>query len=236
MTYCVKCTWQIDRQQSTTNTILVLVAIVYCYTDINKYTSWIYLCFVKPFCALDKNRLKGQCHEIFCFWFFLESVSRKPLIIPLGPFRIFSKIRWDIRSSRFATGVNDTGGKWKTHSSRKIFIILFGHLWVVELTFIYIFAFKFTLRCLQPDIVAIICHWRRWHQWQICPGIVDTGGKFATGIRYSVKFYKMRKFTLDAPWLYKLKSTGGRWTNILWICSSVFYHYTTGAHVLEAKF
>jgi hypothetical protein len=56
--------------------------------------------------------------------------------IPLGPFQIFSKIRGDIRSSRFATGVNDTGGKWKKPSSRKIIIILFGHLWVVELTYI----------------------------------------------------------------------------------------------------
>jgi hypothetical protein len=39
--------------------------------------------------------------------FFLESVSPKLLIIPLGPLQIFSKIRGDIRSSRFATGVNE---------------------------------------------------------------------------------------------------------------------------------
>ncbi len=58
--------------------------------------------------------LKGQCHEIFCFWFFHESVSPKPLSIPLGPFRIFSKIRGDIRSSRLNTGVNDAGGKFAT--------------------------------------------------------------------------------------------------------------------------
>jgi hypothetical protein len=45
--------------------------------------------------------------------FFRESVSPKPLSIPLGSFRIFSKIRGDIRSSRFATGVSDTGGKCK---------------------------------------------------------------------------------------------------------------------------
>ncbi len=68
--------------------------------------------------------------------FFLESVSPKPLIIPSGPFRIFSKIRGDIRSSRFATGVNDTGGKWKKSSIRKILIVLFGYLWVVEETYI----------------------------------------------------------------------------------------------------
>jgi hypothetical protein len=51
-----------------------------------------------------KDRLKGQCHEIFASGFFLEPVSPKSLIIPLGPFRNFSKILGDIRSSRFATG------------------------------------------------------------------------------------------------------------------------------------
>jgi hypothetical protein len=35
--------------------------------------------------------LKGQRHEIFGFWFCHESVSPKPLSIPLGPFRIFRK-------------------------------------------------------------------------------------------------------------------------------------------------
>jgi hypothetical protein len=46
--------------------------------------------------------------------FFHESVSPKPLSIPLGPFRIFSKIRGDIRSSRLTTGINDTGSKFAT--------------------------------------------------------------------------------------------------------------------------
>jgi hypothetical protein len=35
---------------------------------------------------------------------------------------------------------------------------LFGHVWEVELTYRYIFAFKLTLRSQQPDIVPIICH------------------------------------------------------------------------------
>jgi hypothetical protein len=48
---------------------------------------------------LSGEDLKGQCHEIFVFWSFHESVSPTPLSIPLGPFRIFSKIRGDIRSS-----------------------------------------------------------------------------------------------------------------------------------------
>jgi hypothetical protein len=38
-------------------------------------------------------------------------------------FRIFSKIRGDIRSSRFATGVNDTGGKYKKALIIKVLII-----------------------------------------------------------------------------------------------------------------
>ncbi len=56
--------------------------------------------------------LKGQCHEIFCFRFFHESPSPKTLIITLGSFWIFSKIRRDIHKSRCTTGVNDTGGKF----------------------------------------------------------------------------------------------------------------------------
>jgi hypothetical protein len=55
-------------------------------------------------------RLKGQCHEIFCFGFFDESASTQPQSIALGPLRIFSKIRGDNRKSRCTTGIND-GGK-----------------------------------------------------------------------------------------------------------------------------
>jgi hypothetical protein len=69
-------------------------------------------------------------------FFASGSVSLQPQNIPLRPFRIFSKIRGDIRSSGFATGVNDTGGKWKKSSNRKILIILFSHLWVEEETYI----------------------------------------------------------------------------------------------------
>ncbi len=83
------------------------------------------------------RNLKGQCHEIFCFWFF-SWISFPPAPeYSIKTVSNFSKIRWDIRSSRFATGVNDTGGKWKKSSIRKILIILFGHLWVVEKTCVY---------------------------------------------------------------------------------------------------
>ncbi len=82
-------------------------------------------------------------------------------------FGIFWKICGDIRSSRCTTGAVDTGGKWKKSSIIKVFIILFGHLWEVELTYRYIFAFKVTLRSQQPDLVPIV---------------IETSGKFATGI------------------------------------------------------
>jgi hypothetical protein len=81
--------------------------------------------------------LKGQCHKIVCFWFFHESVFPKPQSIPLGRFQNFSNPFLEIFASqgaspvsttpaanfatsfasvvdaggKFATGVNDTGGK-----------------------------------------------------------------------------------------------------------------------------
>jgi hypothetical protein len=46
---------------------------------------------------------------------------------------------------------------------------LFGQIGEVELTYRYIFAFKFTLRSHQPDILPI------------ATGVIDTGGKYAAG-------------------------------------------------------
>jgi hypothetical protein len=57
-----------------------------------------------------KKKFKGVCHEIFDFRFFHESVSSRPLSIPLGPFRIFTKILGDILNFVF-TSVKDTGDK-----------------------------------------------------------------------------------------------------------------------------
>jgi hypothetical protein len=54
--------------------------------------------------------------------------------------------------------------------------------------------------------------------------------------RYNVKFSKMRNFTLDTLRLDKLKSTGGRQTNIPWIYSPRLNHCATGTHVVKAEF
>ncbi len=58
------------------------------------------------FVAIEHSTFKGTVSRDFRLpWFFHESVSPKSLSIPLGPFRIFSKNRGDIRSSGFATGI-----------------------------------------------------------------------------------------------------------------------------------
>ncbi len=54
--------------------------------------------------------------------FFPESVSSKPLSIPIGLFHILSKILGDVRR-RCTTNVVDSGGKWKKSSIRKILIL-----------------------------------------------------------------------------------------------------------------
>ncbi len=116
-------------------------------------------------------RLKGTVSRDFLLLvFFINQFPPGPRVSHSDRFEFFSKIRGDIHSSRLTTDVNDTGGKWKKCSIRKVIIILLGHLWIVELTYIYIFAFKFTLRYLQP----IVCH--RQH-------ISETGGKICLRCR-----------------------------------------------------
>jgi hypothetical protein len=79
--------------------------------------------------------------------FFHESVSPKPLSIPLGPFRKFA----EIFAAQGAPPVSVT----PVANGKKIFNY-------IKVTYRYIFAFKFTLRSQQPDIVPIICHRCHW--------------------------------------------------------------------------
>jgi hypothetical protein len=52
--------------------------------------------------------------------------------------------------------------------------------------------------------------------------------------RYCVRFCKMRNFTLGAPCLGKLKNTGGRRTNNLWIYCLQLHHCATVTCETEA--
>jgi hypothetical protein len=58
----------------------------------------------------------------------------------------------------------------KKSSIRKVLIILSGHLWEVELTYRYIFAFKFPLRSQQPVLFPLFAS-----------GVIDTGSKLPLG-------------------------------------------------------
>ena len=104
-------------------------------------------------------------------------------------------------------------------------------VWVVELTYIWIFSFKITSRCKLSDIVPIICHrchwhqwqiycWHHWHRWQILP-LVST-----TAAVLMAKFAANVIDTCGAPWLVNISQNfqknwkwpscyfqrlGGRW-------------------------
>jgi hypothetical protein len=82
--------------------------------------------------------------------------------------------------------------------NNKILIILFGHLWEVQLTYRYIFAFKFTLRSQQPDIVPIICHWCRWYRW--CTLTCEYLREFSKKFEMVLMGYSMR---LGVNWFMK---------------------------------
>jgi hypothetical protein len=93
--------------------------------------------------------------RFFASGFFHESPSPKPLILTLGSFRIFSKIREDIRKSRCTTGVNDTGGKLLPVSTTPA-------------------------ANLPPESTTLAANFAT-----SSPYVVDTGGKFATGVNHT---------------------------------------------------
>ncbi len=92
--------------------------------------------------------------------FFHESPSPKLLIITLEPFRIFSKILGDIRTSRCTTGVNDIGGKFATGVNDTG-----GKLPPVSTTPVAnCHRYQWHRRQIW---YRCCCHWCRWHRWQI---------------------------------------------------------------------
>jgi hypothetical protein len=69
--------------------------------------------------TIEKGRLgestklvKGQCHKIFCFWFFSCFPPAPEYLI--RTVSNFFEIRGDIRNSRCTTSINNTGGKFAT--------------------------------------------------------------------------------------------------------------------------
>jgi hypothetical protein len=96
-------------------------------------------------------KLKGQCYEIFDSRFSTWISFPQALIISLGPFQIYQKFA-EISEAQGAPPVSLTPmANGKKSAIRKMFVISFGHLWVVELAYRQIFFFKFILSCQQFD-------------------------------------------------------------------------------------
>ncbi len=92
------------------------------------------------------EHLKGRVTRFFAFGFLHESVSPELLITPEGPFRIFSQIRGDIRSSRFATSAWQMENIFNQKNFYDFFWTPLG-----STVSIYIIFYKFILSCQQFD-------------------------------------------------------------------------------------
>jgi hypothetical protein len=108
--------------------------------------------------------------RFFASGFFHESPSPKPLKITVGSFRIFSKIRGDIRKSKCTNDVNDTSGKFATDvndiGGKKLPPV--STTPAANLPPVH----RHRRQILPP--VPLVCQRR---QWQIATGVVDTSGK-----------------------------------------------------------
>ena len=162
--------------------------------------------------------LKGQCHEIFDFWFFSWISFPQASEYTITAISNFLKIRGDIRGSRYTIEKifkqkNFNNFVWAPLGSRVNINIHF---------------------CLQVHFRRQICRRYRWHRWQIChrcqqhkgnwwqicrrcrwyrrqfaTGVIDTGGKFATGVGVANNSANFRK---NSKWPYcYYQGLGGRW-------------------------
>ncbi len=101
----------------------------------------------------------------------MNQLPPSPWVSHLGHFNYFFLFTEIFRSSRCTPVSLTLVANGKKSSIRKVLTILYGHLWVVELTHKYIFFFIFTLRFKQSDFVPII-----WHRY--INNTSGTGGKF----------------------------------------------------------
>ncbi len=100
--------------------------------------------------------LKGQCHEIFDFCFFSW------ISFPQSPEYNIRAVKIFFENSRWYSQLK-VHHRCRWHQWQMDYFVWTP--WEVELTYRYIFAFKFTLRPQQTDFVPIICHRCRWYQW-----------------------------------------------------------------------
>ncbi len=124
--------------------------------------------------------------------FFHESVSPKPLSIPA--ISNFFENSWRYSQLKVLH-------RWKKSSIIKVLIILFGHLWEVELTYRF---------CLQVHFKVSAAWYCSRFATDVNDTGVDTGGKFSSGV----------VDTGGAPWLANLSANFRKKLNgpngILW--------------------
>ncbi len=153
-------------------------------------------CKQMPSCIHHKSHFIQYGHILFkgtvsrdflLLVLFMKQFPPQPQSIPLRPFWIFSKIRGAIRSSRFATGVVDTGGKpWKMEKifNQKSFNNFIwsplgsrGNIYINSCLQVHfqVSAAWYCSNYLPPVSMTPICWHRRqicrryrWHRWQIC--------------------------------------------------------------------
>ncbi len=127
------------------------------------------MCIKKQECVICI--LKGQCHEIFCFWLFYESVSPQPQSIPLRPFRIFFQ-----NSRRYSQLKVDHLCRWHRWQMKKIFN---------QKNFNNFVGTPLNSRVNIYINLCLQVHFKVSSAWLIslfATGVVDTGGKFAAWI------------------------------------------------------
>jgi hypothetical protein len=164
-------------------------------------TKYFLVTALLPFHWCYRSNLQRQCHEILNFCFFHESVSPKPQSIPSGPFRFFSKIGYDIRSSRCTTGVVDTSGKFATRALMPV------RWWIFETFEMVLMGYsvaggkliheKKTRSKKSPDTVPLICiripcleiH-RQFSTWWMWTKVDPSHAGYVLRYLFNISFFK----------------------------------------------
>jgi hypothetical protein len=110
----------------------------------------LYPLYLSPFYYI----LKGTVSRTFRFFYLMTQFPPSPRVSHMDHLNFFKNSpRYSQVKVHHWCGIVDTGGKWKKSSIMKVLISFFGHLWEVELTYRYVYAFKFTLRSQQTALL-----------------------------------------------------------------------------------
>ncbi len=138
-------------------------------------------------------QLKGQCHKIFCFWFF-SGISFPPApeysIKTISNFfensRRYSQLKVCHRCQRHGWQMekifnlkNFNNFVWSPLGSRGNIYINFSLQVHFQVSAAWYCFHYLPLVSLTPVENFRRC---RWYRWQFSTGVVDTGAKFAAGI------------------------------------------------------